>query len=160
MTSFEDRGHTNFEKKKKETVCAVVVTYNRKELLAQCVNALKEQTRTPDALYLIDNFSNDGTDKMILEYGHIETLPQRKPGQSWEIDFYIYNTIEGRPIRVHYVRMNKNSGGSGGFYEGVKRAYSKGYDWLWLMDDDSEPKTEALERLSRHFQEKDVAGIR
>ena len=38
--------------KYKETVCAVVVTYNRKELLIECLNALCKQTRPID---------NDGT---------------------------------------------------------------------------------------------------
>ncbi len=43
--------------KYKETVCAVVVTYNRKELLIECLNALCKQTRPIDAVYVIDNFS-------------------------------------------------------------------------------------------------------
>ena len=43
--------------------------------------------------------------------------------------------------------MHENTGGAGGFYEGVKRGYEKGYDWLWLMDDDAEPKEDALEKL-------------
>jgi GT2 family glycosyltransferase len=36
---------------------------------------------------------------------------------------------------------------AGGFYEGVKRGYERGYDWLWLMDDDTIATTEALNRL-------------
>ncbi|MBD3842385.1 MAG: glycosyl transferase, family 2, partial [Campylobacterales bacterium] len=32
----------------KETVCAVVVTYNRKELLIECLDALMKQTRPID----------------------------------------------------------------------------------------------------------------
>jgi GT2 family glycosyltransferase len=48
--------------------------------------------------------------------------------------------------------MNKNTGGAGGFYEGVKRAYEKGYDWLWLMDDDVEPRNDALEELLKFRQ--------
>ncbi|MCD6105633.1 MAG: glycosyltransferase, partial [Thermosipho sp. (in: Bacteria)] len=44
---------------KKETVCAVVVTYNRKELLLECLEALRKQTRPLDAIYLIDNASTD-----------------------------------------------------------------------------------------------------
>jgi len=47
--------------------------------------------------------------------------------------------------------MHENTGGAGGFYEGVKRAYERGYDWLWLMDDDSEPKEDALEKLEAYL---------
>jgi hypothetical protein len=43
--------------------------------------------------------------------------------------------------------MHENTGGSGGFYEGVKRGYERGYDWLWLMDDDTIPTETALENL-------------
>jgi GT2 family glycosyltransferase len=53
--------------KNKETVCAVVVTYNRKELLIECLDALCKQTRPIDAMYIIDNFSNDGTAELLLE---------------------------------------------------------------------------------------------
>ncbi|MEN3014679.1 MAG: glycosyltransferase, partial [bacterium] len=49
------------------------------------------------------------------------------------------------PIEIHYIRMHENTGGAGGFHEGLKRAYEKGYDWFWLMDDDVEPITEALD---------------
>jgi GT2 family glycosyltransferase len=55
--------------------------------------------------------------------------------------------------------MHKNTGGAGGFYEGVKRGYERGYDWLWLMDDDAEPKEDALEKLSLYFRNNDVVGL-
>ena len=38
-----------------DTVCAVVVTYNRKELLLECLEALRKQTRPVQGIYLIDN---------------------------------------------------------------------------------------------------------
>ncbi len=50
-----------------ETVCAVVVTYNRKKLLIECVDALVEQTRPVDAIYIIDYFSNEGTPYLLKE---------------------------------------------------------------------------------------------
>ena len=45
----------------KEKIAAVVVTYNRKELLFQCLDALLKQTYPLDAIYIIDNASTDGT---------------------------------------------------------------------------------------------------
>jgi rhamnopyranosyl-N-acetylglucosaminyl-diphospho-decaprenol beta-1,3/1,4-galactofuranosyltransferase len=50
---------------KHETVAAVVVTYNRKELLRQCLGGILAQTRPVDAIYVVDNASTDGTDQMI-----------------------------------------------------------------------------------------------
>lgn len=100
-------------------VAAVVVTYNRKELLRECLNALLNQTRPLDEIIVIDNASTDGTQEMIAkEFPHIT-----------------------------YVRMSENIGGAGGFHEGMKLAYEKGYDWIWIMDDDAIPDLRCLEKL-------------
>jgi len=120
-------------------IAAVVVTYNRKRLLIECLEALRRQTRSPNAIYIIDNASTDGTPQLLQEKGYIEDL---EGGIS-----RINNLYDGRPIKVVYVRMKENTGGAGGFHEGVKRAYNDGYDWIWLMDDDVEPEDDALEML-------------
>lgn len=142
---------------KKETVCAVVVTYNRKNLLLECLNALRKQTRPIEAIYLIDNFSNDGTAKLLLENGYIDKLPPQNLDEPWKLSLEYNNGLN--KIKVSYVRMNENTGGAGGFYEGVKRGYEKGYDWLWLMDDDAEPKENALELMMPIVKIKEVVGI-
>jgi len=132
---------------KKETVCAVVVTYNRKELLIECLEALLKQTILLDTIYIIDNASTDGTPELLKEKGFIQELPPKELDKPWEKKFKKDN------LAISYVRMNENTGGAGGFHEGVKRAYEKGYDWFWLMDDDVEAKEDALEKLLKlkHF---------
>jgi len=127
-----------------DTVCAVVVTYNRKELLLECLEALRKQTRPVQGIYLIDNASTDGTPELLLEKSYIAELPPKELKEPWEKEFEIKNLTDGQPIKLHYVRMHENTGGAGGFHEGVKRAYEKGYDWLWLMDDDTIAHREAL----------------
>ncbi|WP_024787495.1 glycosyltransferase family 2 protein [Lebetimonas sp. JH369] len=141
----------------KETVCAVVVTYNRKELLIECLEALQKQTRPLQAIYLIDNASTDKTPELLLEKGYIQELPPKELNEPWEKEFEIKNLTNGDIIKVHYVRMNENTGGAGGFHEGVKRAYEKEYDWLWLMDDDGKPfNNETLIKL-RNFHK--ISGL-
>ena len=54
-----------------ETVCAVVVTYNRKRLLIECLEALENQTRPIDAIYIVDNASTDGTPQLLVENDYI-----------------------------------------------------------------------------------------
>jgi GT2 family glycosyltransferase len=137
---------------KKETVCAVVVTYNRKNLLIECLEAIRKQTRPVDAIYIIDNASTDGTPDLLLEKGYIKELPPKNLTEPWEKTFSIpHLLIDGSTLLpIHYVRMHENTGGAGGFYEGVKRAYERGYDWLWLMDDDGKPKDNCLENLLNH----------
>ena len=44
-----------------ERVAAVVVTYNRKELLAQCIEALLGQQNAVCDILIVDNASTDGT---------------------------------------------------------------------------------------------------
>lgn len=102
-------------------VAAVVVTYNRKKLLRECLQALLNQTRPLDEIIVIDNASTDGTDQMVHE-----EFPQ-----------------------ITYVRLSENIGGAGGFHEGMKLAYEKGYDWIWVMDDDAMPALNSLEMLMR-----------
>jgi GT2 family glycosyltransferase len=106
-----------------ETIAAVVVTYNRKKLLTECLDALLTQTRPVDKIILIDNASTDGTPELLKERGYLD------------------NHVIG------YIRLSENTGGAGGFHEGVKRGHESGYDWLWLMDDDAVANREALQNL-------------
>jgi GT2 family glycosyltransferase len=106
-----------------ETVAAVVITYNRKQLLTECLDALLAQTRPLDTIILIDNASTDGTQELLQEHGYLQNPT------------------------IDYVRLPENTGGAGGFYEGVKRGHEAGYDWLWLMDDDAIASRQALEKL-------------
>ncbi len=136
-----------------DSVCAVVVTYNRKDLLIECLEALKKQTRPIQGIYLIDNASTDGTPGLLLEKGYISELPPQNLKEPWEKEFIIQNLTNMDDIKLHYVRMHENTGGAGGFYEGVKRGYEKGYDWLWLMDDDVEPNEDCLYELLYSLKE-------
>lgn len=144
------------EDKQKDTICAVVVTYNRTKLLLECLASLLTQTYPLDAIYIVDNASTDNAPGSLLESGYIQRLPPDNLKEPWETSSTISApkvspdgslTPHPLPIIVHYVRMHENTGGAGGFHEGVKRAYEKGYDWLWLMDDDGKPEKDCLELL-------------
>jgi len=104
-------------------VTAVVVTFNRKDLLLECLEALARQTRPLDRVVLVDNASTDGTREAVQEAG----LPDR--------------------LALDYLRLTRNGGGAEGFHFGVLEAMSGDSDWVWLMDDDCEPADDALDRL-------------
>jgi len=149
---------------KNDTVCAVIVTYNRRSLLLACLKALKKQSKSINGIYIIDNASTDDTSKKLLENNYIPKLPPANLTKPWEISFSITNSLiktinSQSQIKIYYIKMHKNTGATGGFYEGVKRGYNQGYDWLWLMDDDAEPKEDALEKLSNYFKEKNVSAL-
>jgi rhamnopyranosyl-N-acetylglucosaminyl-diphospho-decaprenol beta-1,3/1,4-galactofuranosyltransferase len=105
------------------SVWAAVVTYNRKELLVEGVRAVLGQTRPVDRVVVVDNASSDGTEE------HLRTAGLLDDG------------------RVLYHRLAENLGGSGGMSEAVRLGRDGGCEWLWLMDDDSEPRPDALERM-------------
>lgn len=106
-------------------IAALVVTYNRKELLRRCLDALFSQTRPPEAVYVIDNASTDGTEAFLNENGYMS-----------------------RPDLV-YRRLPENMGGSGGFHAGMETAIADDCQWVWLMDDDAEPEPGALFALEQ-----------
>ncbi len=111
-----------------EKVIAIVVTYNRKELLKECLNALLKQTYTLEKIIVVNNCSTDGTEK-LFEEGAEYCCPQ-----------------------IELFTTESNSGGAGGFNQGVKKASEDDCDLIWLMDDDTIPCENALEELinSKH----------
>lgn len=102
-------------------VAAVVVTYNRRALLLECLDCLRRQTATGLDIIVVDNASTDGTGAALA--------PLRAKG------------------RLTYINTGANLGGAGGFQLGVRRAVEAGYDYAWIMDDDSMPAPTALEAL-------------
>jgi len=48
---------------------AVIVTYNRRELLGRCIDHLQAQTCAPDSILVINNASSDGTVEMLQSRG-------------------------------------------------------------------------------------------
>ena len=117
-------------------VAAIVVTYNRKELLADCLNAICAQEFKPVCVYVIDNASTDGTDEWIKENGY--------DGVKDSIDF-------------RYVRLPENIGGAGGFHTGLKMAHEAEdmFDAFWLMDDDGIPDMAQLKNLIAYLDQYD-----
>lgn len=110
-----------------ETIAAIVVTYNRKKLLKQCIKKLQRQTKQLDIL-IIDNASTDGT-KELFKYNK---------------------------NNVFYFNTGSNLGGAGGFSYGIKKAVEQGYEYLWILDDDTMPTETALEMLM--VKDKELMG--
>jgi GT2 family glycosyltransferase len=103
-----------------ETVAVVVVTYNRADLLTAMLDGLARQTHTPDIVIVVDNASTDHT-RQVLEHAPNLDL-----------------------VAMH---MTDNLGGAGGFHLGMETAFERGFDRIWLMDDDVVPAPDCLEIL-------------
>jgi hypothetical protein len=55
-------------------IAAVVVTYNRKKCLAECLSAIRRQSMIPDIIYVVDNHSTDGTPTWMFEQQYISEI--------------------------------------------------------------------------------------
>ncbi len=102
------------------TVAVVVVTFNRADLLDQMLDGLAAQTHPPDLVLVVDNASTDHT---------CEVLAAR----------------EDLPLEA--IHLTENTGGAGGFHHGLGIAHARGFDRIWLMDDDVLPAPDCLQVL-------------
>lgn len=119
----------------RRSVAAVVVTFNRKILLAECLDALLGQTYCVDRVFVIDQASSDGTQEMLEERGYL------------------------RHAAITYNRSEKNTGGAGGFQRGVELAHKAGFDLVWIMDDDAIADSAALETMLHYLQYPHLSAI-
>ncbi len=101
-------------------VVAVVVTWNRRELLAESIAALRAQEHLPEVIVVVDNASTDGTDELLAGETGLDV-----------------------------VRLQHNTGGAGGFAVGMEQALTHHPDLVWLLDDDTVPTPGAAAELVR-----------
>lgn len=109
-------------------VTSVVVSFNRRTTLERVLSAVVSQTRTPDAVLVVDNGSTDGSRE------------------------YLRDLVSGHP-RISLIETGTNRGGAGGFALGTAVALIEGADALWLMDDDAIPYPDCLEHLVKALTE-------
>ena len=105
-------------------VVAVVVTWNRRDLLEESLAALEAQTLPPSRVVVVDNASTDGTPELLA-------------------------SSYADQDRYDVVSLTANTGGAGGFTAGIERALTHDPELVWLLDDDTVPTATAAEELVR-----------
>ena len=116
-----------------DRICVFIVNWNRKDdlekLLASLYEALAlfrdKQPGLPVDIVVLDNASTDGS---------VDLLEERHPN-------------------VAIVRNAVNTGGAGGFAQGMEYARDHGYSYLWILDNDvvlvGDPLTPLLDVMRR-----------
>ena len=104
------------------SIAAVFATMNRSATALACVRALAAQTRPPEMVVVADNVSTD------------DTVAELK-------------RLQGPPFHLFVHQMDENRGNAGGVQEAMDFAFAEGADAVWILDDDSWPRPEALEAL-------------
>lgn len=133
-------------------VSAVLVTFNRSELLIKCLDAITIQTHPVSKVIIINNSSTDNTVDLLIENGYLDkSYFKNSKVNSFEnknrkYDYLVY-TKDYNGIQYIYSEINVNSGGAGGFYLGQAIALEYGAEWVWMMDDDGRPSPDCLKLL-------------
>lgn len=124
---------------KKPSVSAVTVTFNRLEKLKHTLACFDNQTAAFDNLIVVDNCSTDGTREFLEQWRSRESV-----------------------FSKHVIFLDRNTGGSGGFYEGEKYALSLNPDWIYIADDDAYPAPDMIEsfyNFESRFRNEKLAAI-
>ncbi|MGV3026529.1 glycosyltransferase [Clostridium thermobutyricum] len=117
----------------------VIVTYNRLELLKKSIEFYTNQTKKPKYIIIVNNNSTDKTKEFLKEWN------EKKDN----FDKYVIN-------------LDENTGGSGGFYIGLKKAAKLDAEWIWVGDDDAFPEKNAFSKAEEYiekFVNKDMVAI-
>lgn len=103
-----------------DRVVAVVVAYDRRDLLIEVLDGLRAQDRPVDAVVVVNNASSDDSSDVVRTRAPEATL----------------------------IDLERNTGGAGGFAVGMGAALARHEpDWIWVMDDDTVPTPGALAGL-------------
>jgi GT2 family glycosyltransferase len=100
------------------SVAAVTLTRNRKASLLRTLAAIGGQSCLPDETIVVDNGSDDGTPETV---------------------------VDNFPAAV-VVTNGSNLGAAAGRSRGLVAAFERGHDLVWLVDDDTVPSPDTLER--------------
>jgi GT2 family glycosyltransferase len=112
-------------------IACVVVTFNRYAELAKTLTALSQQGVNWSDIIVINNNSTDGTDVQLAK-----NFPE-----------------------VTTFNLSENIASAGGFAFGMRYSHKKGYDWVWLYNDDSRPVPGTLLSILPYLEKVDERNI-
>ncbi|MCI9129088.1 MAG: glycosyltransferase [Eggerthellaceae bacterium] len=115
----------------------IIVTYKRQQLLDKLLESLLFLDIAPWRVYVVDNEASTETERLVKTYAQL--VGEGFTAVPW---------AEGADSFI-YAPQPENTGGAGGFSEGVRLAYEAGAEWFWLMDDDVKVTPDALTKLEK-----------
>jgi len=102
-------------------IAVVVLTWNAAADTLRCLEALLGDLAQDDAVWVVDNGSEDGTE----------------------------DQVRTRFPAVRFLQNHRNLGFAAGSNAGLRRALEEGFDWCWLLNNDTVPPPGALPELRR-----------
>ena len=115
----------------------ILLNWNAYEDTFACLKSLENLTYDHFHVFLVDNDSQDDSFSKLKN--------------DYESDSFL--------IPVTFIQSGGNIGFAGGNNVGIKEAYEKGYEYFWLLNNDTEVDSEALTPLVNYLKENKDVGI-
>ncbi|RYF84399.1 MAG: glycosyltransferase, partial [Chitinophagaceae bacterium] len=116
------------------SVCAVMVTYNRLEILKSTLAHVLDQEYPPTNIIIVDNYSTDGTKEWL------QTLLS--------------------DTRIKTIHLDANMGAGYAISQGMKLGLTlQKFDYFWVLDDDSYYKPNVLRELVENISQSEFALV-
>jgi GT2 family glycosyltransferase len=106
------------------SVAIVILNWNGWEYTRNCLNSLINSGFPPDQVFLVDNHSEDGS----------------------------YELIETHFTKINLTRNTINKGFAGGNNVGMELALIHGFEYVLLLNNDTEPKADFLGYLVEEME--------
>jgi rhamnopyranosyl-N-acetylglucosaminyl-diphospho-decaprenol beta-1,3/1,4-galactofuranosyltransferase len=114
-------------------ICAVTVAYNNPKEFTRLLRSLEGQLSL-NGLIVIDNSCTSSIEDNAAAF--------RAYSQHYQF--------------AHHMIIGKNIGSAAGFCFGMKMAHEKGFDWVWLLDQDGTVEKGCLESLLQNTGQADI----
>lgn len=115
-------------------LCAVMVTYNRLDILKSTLAHVLNQEYKPTNIIIVDNNSTDGTKE------------------------YLQTLLDDQRIKT--IHLDTNMGAGYAISQGMKLGLKLNeFDYFWVLDDDSYYKSNVLKDLVAHISKSDFALV-
>lgn len=109
----------------------IVLNYNTYDETVECINSIKEYTKLPYKVYLVDNASPDGSGTQL-------------------------KTFYKDDDKVEVILCLKNSGYSAGNNVGIRQASLEGCNYIFIVNSDVELLNNAFDRMVKTLESDDA----
>ncbi|WP_152680016.1 glycosyltransferase family 2 protein [Niallia circulans] len=106
-------------------IAIILLNWNNYQDTYDCLKSLEGISEPIFDIFLVDNNSTDGSYELLKKYKETKKVSHT----------------------ITYIQANENLGFAGGNNLGLKVAYSKGYEFFWLLNNDTIVNPDALKNL-------------
>lgn len=125
------------DEKPNERVAIIILNWNNYEDTFECLKTLEKLNYTQFSVFLVDNNSNDGS---------FEKLQSNYKSGLFSID-------------IEFIQTNDNLGFAAGNNIAIQRAYEQGFEFFWLLNNDTIVNSNTLNPLVETLKQKKDVGI-